>query len=253
MRSCTYAIPRQLAKKVNDLEIIVTDSEVEALVLENNLIKELKPRYNVNLKDDKSFPYIRITDEPYPQVFSTREIIRDGSKYIGPFTDVKSMKSSLRMINQIFKIRSCKYYIDDQTIEQKKIKLCLDYHINKCDGPCEGLISESDYQEMVNQVIKLLKGKTDDLIKELNDKMDQASEELNFEKAAEIRDKIDKLKVYSSKQKIVFKAIRQGGGSIFAYEVKKLFNMTEPRVSSRHKESVVQGWCDNKHVEVEIV
>jgi len=192
-----------MISKAADLELIITDSEFEALVLENNFIKDLKPRYNILLKDDKTFPYIRITKEPYPQIFPTRQVIRDGSKYFGPFTDVKSMKNSLSMINRIFKIRSCKFYIDEQTIEKKKIKVCLDYHIKKCDGPCEGLISQINYNEMVNQVEKLLKGKTAELIKELNDQMSKASENFNFENAAILRDKIKQLEVYSSRQKIV--------------------------------------------------
>jgi len=192
-----------LVKKVEDFQLIITDNEIEALVLENNLIKQFKPRYNINLKDDKSFPYIRVTNEPFPQIFPTRDIKLDGSKYFGPFTDVKNMKASLRMINQTFKIRSCKYFIDQEVIEKKKVKLCLDYHIKKCDGPCEGLISEGDYKNMVNQVVKVLKGKTDSLIKELQLEMHAHSENYNFEKAAELRDKIDRLKVYSSKQKIV--------------------------------------------------
>lgn len=192
-----------LVKKVKDFQLIVTDNEIEALVLENNLIKQFKPRYNINLKDDKSFPYIRVTNEPFPQIYATRDIKLDGSKYFGPFTDVKNMKTSLRMINQTFKIRSCKYFIDQDVIEKKKVKLCLDYHIKKCDGPCEGLISESDYKNMVNQVIQVLKGKTVLLIKELQLEMHTHSEKFNFEKAAELRDKINRLKVYSSKQKIV--------------------------------------------------
>ena len=192
-----------LVNKVFDFQLIITDSEVEALVLENNLIKEYKPRYNVNLKDDKSFPYIRVTNEPYPQIYSTREIINDGSKYFGPFTDVKNMKTSLRMINQIFKIRSCKYLINADSIENKKVKLCLDYHIKKCDGPCEGLISETDYQKMVGQVIKLLKGKTNELINELQQEMISLSAKFEFEKAADVRDKISRLKIYSDRQKVV--------------------------------------------------
>lgn len=192
-----------MVSKVADLEMIITNSEMEALILENNLIKQHKPRYNVNLKDDKSFPYIRITNEPYPQIFSTRTVVKDGSRYFGPYTDVKSMKNSLRMINKLFKIRSCKYWIDDEVIKQKKIKVCLDYHIKKCDGPCEGLISEKDYNAMVNQVVKLLRGKTDELMNELKSEMDEASANLDFEKAADIRDKINQLEVYSSRQKVV--------------------------------------------------
>lgn len=192
-----------MVSKVADLDMIITNSEMEALILENNLIKQHKPRYNVNLKDDKSFPYIRITNEPYPQIFSTRTVVKDGSRYFGPYTDVKSMKNSLRMINKLFKIRSCKYWIDDEVIKQKKIKVCLDYHIKKCDGPCEGLISEKDYNAMVNQVVKLLRGKTDELMNELKSEMDEASANLDFEKAADIRDKINQLEVYSSRQKVV--------------------------------------------------
>lgn len=192
-----------LVGKIEDVEIIITDNEIEALVLENNLIKKLKPRYNVNLKDDKSYPYIRITKEPYPQIFPTREVVRDGSKYFGPFTDVKNMKTSLRMINKTFKIRSCKYYIDDEVIKQKKIKVCLDYHIKKCDGPCEGLVSEKEYNDMVSEVVKVLKGKTDTLISELKTRMGEASSNFNFEKAAELRDKIKHLEIYSSRQKVV--------------------------------------------------
>ena len=192
-----------LISKIADLELVVTDSEIEALVLENNLIKENKPRYNVNLKDDKSFPFIKVTNEPYPRIFSTRRVVRDGSKYFGPYTSVKSMKSALRMINEIFKIRSCKYDINDESIAKKKYKVCLDYHIKKCDGPCEGLVSEKDYNDMVDEVVRVIRGRTDELIKELGKKMKSSSENMEFEKAAGIRDKIDQLKIISSKQKVV--------------------------------------------------
>ncbi len=192
-----------LVNKISDLQLIITDNEIEALVLENNLIKELKPRYNVNLKDDKSFPFIKVTKELFPRIYPTRRVVRDGSKYFGPYTDVKNMKSSLRMINQIFKIRSCRLDLTKENIEKKKFKVCLDYHIKKCDGPCESLITEFAYNEMVNEVIKLLKGKTDDLIKDLNLKMKAAVDSLNFEKAAEIRDKLTQLESISSRQKIV--------------------------------------------------
>ena len=192
-----------LVSKISHIELIVTDNEIEALVLENNLIKKFKPRYNINLKDDKSYPYIRITNEPFPRIFPTRRVIHDGSKYFGPYTEVRNMKSALRMINQIFKIRSCKLILNDETISKKKYKVCLDYHIKKCDGPCEGLITREAYAEMVNEVSRLLKGRTDDLITELNVRMQSAVQELNFETAAELRDKIERLKVISNKQKVV--------------------------------------------------
>ncbi|NJD21570.1 MAG: excinuclease ABC subunit C [Melioribacter sp.] len=192
-----------LVSKIFDFQLIVTDSEIEALVLENNLIKEFKPRYNINLKDDKSFPYIRVTNEMFPQIFPTRNIVKDGSKYFGPYTDVKNMKNSLRILNKLFKIRSCKLDITQEAIDKKKFKVCLDYHIKKCEGPCEGLVTQAHYNGMVNQVIKVLRGKTDELISELKSQMESASTKYEFEKAAELRDRIDQLQVYSSKQKIV--------------------------------------------------
>jgi excinuclease ABC subunit C len=192
-----------LVSKIEDLELIVTDNEIEALVLENNLIKQFNPRYNVNLKDDKSFPYIKVTNEPFPRIYTTRRVLRDGSKYFGPYTDVKNMKYSLRMINQIFRIRSCKLNITKEAVEKKKFRVCLDYHIGKCDGPCEGLVSEKEYSDMVAEVVKLLRGKTDDLIKDLTLKMQDLVDNLEFEKAAEIRDKLNKLSSISAKQKVV--------------------------------------------------
>lgn len=192
-----------IAEKTEEIQIVITDSEVEALILENNLIKKYKPRYNVNLKDDKSYPFIKVTNELFPRIYPTRHLVNDGSKYFGPYTDVKSMKASLRMINQIFRIRSCKLDLTEENINAKKFKVCLDYHIKKCDGPCEGLVSAIEYNEMVKEVIQLLKGKTDELIKSLSEKMNNAVENLEFEKAAELRDKINQLTSISSRQKIV--------------------------------------------------
>jgi len=192
-----------MVNKVNDLELIVTDNEIEALVLENNLIKQYKPRYNINLKDDKSFPFIKITNELFPRIYSTRRVERDGSKYFGPYTSVKYMKSSLRMINSTFRIRSCKLDITDEAIKNKKFKVCLDYHIKKCNGPCEGLETAQQYNEMVDEVVKVLKGRTDHLVEDLNKKMEKAVENLEYEIAAELRDKIKNLNKILEKQKIV--------------------------------------------------
>ncbi len=192
-----------MISKISDVDIIVTDSEVEALILEANLIKKFKPRYNVDLKDDKSYPYIVITNEPFPRVFVTRKIVRDGSKYFGPYTDVKTMRYALKTIRDIFKVRSCNYYIDDEVVQEKKIKVCLDYHIKKCYGPCEGLISQEKYHAMIQQVAQLLKGKTGDLVKTLEAEMQRLSDELKFEEAAVLRDRIEALNVYTSRQKVV--------------------------------------------------
>jgi len=192
-----------MVSKIRDLELIVTDSEVEALILEMNLVNELRPKYNVSLKDDKSFPYIVVTNEPFPRVFATRRIIRDGSKYFGPYTDVKSMHSSLKMIREIFKVRSCNYLIDEEVIRRRQVRLCLDYHIKKCGGPCEGLLSRAIYAEMIGEVTQILKGKTHLLVSSLEERMAKASEELRFEEAAELRDRIAQLAVYNNRQKVV--------------------------------------------------
>ena len=192
-----------LVNKIKDLEVIVTDNEIEALILESNLIKQHKPRYNINLKDDKSFPYIVITNENYPQVFPTRKILNDGSKYFGPYTDVKTMRFALKILREVFKIRSCKYNIDDEVIQKKKIKLCLDYHIKKCDGPCEGLVSKSAYRKMINQVEKVLRGRLDSLLTDLHEELESYSAELKFEQASEVKNKIDALQVYANSQKVV--------------------------------------------------
>lgn len=196
----------RLAKMISlieDIEIINTDSEVESLILEMNLIKELKPRYNVVLKDDKSFPYIVITNEQYPRIFPTRRRRNDGSRYFGPFTDVGSMKYSLKMMRDIFMIRTCSFNITQEAIERKKFKVCLEYHIKKCEGPCEGLVSGNKYNEMIDEIEKLLNGKTASLIKQLGERMKIASQYERFEEAAMLRNKISSLEVYSSKQKMI--------------------------------------------------
>ncbi len=188
---------------ISDVEVINTDSEVESLILEMNMIKQLKPRYNVNLKDDKSFPYIIITKEPYPRVFPTRKKRSDGSKYFGPYTDVGTMKYSLKMLRDIFMIRNCNYNITQEAIDKKKFKLCLEYHIHKCEGPCEGLVAQIRYNEMIAEVEKVLNGKTGTLIKELESKMKTASENERFEEAGQIKNKIQSLQVYTERQKLV--------------------------------------------------
>lgn len=192
-----------LVSKIHDIEIIVTPSEVEALILEANLIKKLKPKYNVSLKDDKSYPYIVVTNEPFPRVFTTRRIKLDGSRYFGPYTDAYSLKQTLKLIRDVFMVRSCKYYIDDEVIAKRKIKVCLDYHIKKCGGPCEGLVSKEEYNRMIEQVIQLLNGKIDDLVESLKIQMQKLADELKFEEAAVLRDKIKALEIYTSKQSIV--------------------------------------------------
>ncbi|MBP1656251.1 MAG: uvrC [Bacteroidetes bacterium] len=193
----------QMLSKATDLEIIVTDSEVEALILEANLIKKLKPRYNVNLKDDKSYPYIVVTNEPFPRVFVTRQIRRDGSRYFGPYTDVKNVRAALKAVRDLFMIRSCNFVLDADTIARRKVKLCLDYHIKKCEGPCEGLVTEERYNAMIEQVVTLLKGKTEALIAALRRDMEAYADQRKFEEAALVRDRIKGLQAYAERQKAV--------------------------------------------------
>jgi excinuclease ABC subunit C len=176
---------------------------VEALILESNLIKKLKPRYNVNLKDDKSYPYIVITNEPFPRVFVTRRVIRDGSRYFGPYTDVKNIRLALKTVRDLFLIRSCNYTIDDESIRKKKVRVCLDYHIKKCEGPCEGLVPQTSYRAMIDQVASLLEGKTETLIERLEGDMSRRAEEMQFEEAAILRDRITGLRAYSERQTAV--------------------------------------------------
>ncbi len=192
-----------MIRKIADLEWIVTDSEVEALILENNLIKEHKPRYNINLRDDKSYPYIRITNEDFPQVFITRTIVRDGSEYYGPYTDVKKVRYTLKTLHRIFTVRSCKYDLNEETIRKGKVQLCLDYYINKCMGPCQGLQSKEEYATVIDRVRRFLKGKTDDIVKELKSEMQAHADSMEYEEAARTRDRLEALENYRNAQKIV--------------------------------------------------
>ena len=188
--------------KIVDVELVVTGSEVEALILEANLIKRLKPRYNVVLKDDKSYPYIVITNEPFPRVLVTRKKI-PGGKYFGPYTDVKTMRFALKTVRDIFMIRSCNYDLTEETIAAGKFKVCLDYHIHKCEGPCEALVSAEHYNRKISQAAQVLRGKTDVAVQSLEEEMRQHSEHLKFEDAGRVRDQIRALAVYTEKQRIV--------------------------------------------------
>jgi excinuclease ABC subunit C len=194
---------RRLKSKIKDMEIIVTDSEIEALILEANLIKEYKPRYNVNLKDDKSFPYIRVTSERFPRIFPTRRIVKDGSKYFGPYTDVGSMRSLLKTTKRIFPIRSCNLNLTEENIRVGKFKVCLNYHIKKCMGPCEGLIDEEEYGQIVKNIIDFINGRDRIVIEELTQKMERYAESMQFERAARIRDQVQAIKDFQYRQKVI--------------------------------------------------
>jgi len=192
-----------LMRRATALDWIVTDTEVEALLLENNLIKEHKPRYNILLKDDKTYPYIRVTNEEYPRIFPTRRVVRDGSLYFGPYADVQSMHFLLKMIRMLFPIRSCSLPLDQESIVRGKYKVCLDYHIGKCEGPCAGLVSREHYRQHIEQAINFLRGKTKLIEQHLEQQMHSLAEQMKFEQAAELRDRLQKLRSYVAKQKVV--------------------------------------------------
>jgi excinuclease ABC subunit C len=193
-----------MIRHINDLEIIIVDSEIEAFLLEDNLIKSLRPKYNIMLRDDKSYPYVRVTNEEYPRIYATRKIVRDGSKYFGPYTDVRSIKQIIRSIRTIFQLRSCNLKLNNEAIQKGKFKVCLDYHIKKCQGPCEGLITLEEYNQNVKSAIQILTGKTRELEKLLEEEMFRYSENLEFEKAANVRNKLQALQEFTSKQKVIF-------------------------------------------------
>ncbi len=192
----------RLIARIWDLETLVTRTEVEALLTEANLIKQHRPRFNIDLRDDKTFPYIRITNEDYPQVFVARTIVKDGSIYYGPYTNVKGLRAALAVIKRIFTIRSCSYRMDDESVAAKKVQLCLDYHIGKCDGPCQGLITKDEYAEMIHRVEDFLKGRTDTVETYLEEKMQLAAEHHEYEHAARHRDQLEAVRSYVSRQRL---------------------------------------------------
>lgn len=198
-----YGKTRILVNRIADVDVIITSSEVEALILENNLIKKLKPRYNINLKDDKTYPYLVITNEPFPRIFLTRQVRKDGSTYFGPYTEAGRLRSVLELISSIFQIRSCKLKLTEENIRRRKFTVCLDYHIHKCKGPCEGLQSEAEYNTMISEVTKLLKGRTAELVRSLTREMHRCAGQLQFEQAAELKTQINGLKKYAERQKVV--------------------------------------------------
>ena len=181
-----------MVKKIFDFETIITKTEVEALILESNLIKKFRPRYNILLKDDKNYPFLKITSEKFPRILITRKKIHDGGKYFGPYTN--SVKENLQILQKIFPLRTCKNFQN---------RPCLEFHIKRCLAPCANKISEENYLEIVKSAEKFLSGKTAEVEKILQEKMSAAAENLNFELAAKFRDILLSIKKFSEKQKII--------------------------------------------------
>ena len=190
---------RRLASTIADIDFIVTDSEQEAIILENNLIKKHKPRYNVRLKDDKSYPYLKITiSEEWPRAHITRRLTDDGSRYFGPFASVTSLRQTMNLLNKLFAYRTCK-----KPITGTNRRPCLKYHIKNCSGPCIGAIDPGDYKEIVRQVILFLEGKHDRVVRQLKHTMTEASKKLEFERAASLRDQLHSIERIMEQQKVV--------------------------------------------------
>ncbi len=198
---------RIMVSKINDIKFIVVDTEQDALLLENNLIKKFKPRYNVMLKDDKTYPWICIKNEPFPRVFITRDVVKDGSEYFGPYTSVRLVKVIMSLLKSLFKIRTCKHLLSSENIKNKRFKPCLEYHIGNCYAPCIDNIAEYLYQVQVNNIKNILKGNLSSVTDYMKNLMNEYSKKMEFEKAYDIKHKLDNLEKFKSKSVIVNSSI----------------------------------------------
>lgn len=192
-----------LVRKITDIKFIVTEHEFDALLLENNLIKEYQPRYNILLKDDKTYPWICIKKEPFARVFHTRNPVRDGSQYFGPYASGKGMHTLLDLIRQLYPIRTCALNLNAANIKAGKFKLCLEYHIGNCKGPCAGLQSETDHDEAIAQIRKILKGNVREVLGHLTDRMHRHATDLEFEEAQAVKEKIASIEKYQRSSVVV--------------------------------------------------
>lgn len=196
----------ELVKKIHRIEFTIVNSEQDAFLLENSLIKQFQPKFNINLKDDKTYPYIVIKKEPFPRIFLTRSRINDGSEYLGPFTSVGKVRELLNFIKEFIPLRTCKLNLTDQNILKKKFKVCLEYHLGNCKGPCEGLQSKEDYEEGLQQIRQMIKGNLGPVIQRYKEEMKYYSEQLQFEKSAVIKKKLEGLENYQARSVIVSKS-----------------------------------------------
>lgn len=192
-----------LVKQIVDIKYIVVDTEQDALLLENSLIKKHQPRYNILLKDDKTYPSICIKNEYFPRVFKTRNIVKDGSKYYGPYTYAPALRTILELIEQLYPLRNCKLNLTPEAIQQNKYKVCLQYHIKKCKGCCEGLQSWEEYKKNIEEIKQILKGEIGEIEKNIEKEMMKLAEELRFEEAQALKEKLNILSQYKSKSTIV--------------------------------------------------
>jgi len=196
-----------LVRNIADIRHMVVETEQDALLLENNLIKKYQPRYNIRLKDDKTYPWIVVKNEQFPRVFQTRNVIRDGSSYFGPYTSILTVRMLLDLFRKLFKLRNCKLNLSDENIRQHKFKVCLEYHIGNCNAPCIGKIGHEQYQKSIDQIKEILKGNITGVIKYLKDLMRQFSSEMKFEEAAIVKERLDLLEKFQSRSTVVSNTI----------------------------------------------
>lgn len=193
---------RHLVRNIDNLRYFVVESEFDALILENSLIKQHQPYFNILLKDGKTYPWIVVRQEPFPRVYMTREILKDGSRYFGPYPSVQMAYATMTMIKDLYKIRTCNLNLAPHKIREGRYKVCLDYHIKKCKGPCEGLQSEEEYDRNINEIVELLKGKLHHIIDLYTKEMQHMSEEMRYEEAQKYKERLDYLKKYESKHTV---------------------------------------------------
>jgi excinuclease ABC subunit C len=206
---------RLLVKNINDIKFIITQTETDALLLENSLIKKHQPKFNINLKDDKTYPWIVITNERFPKVFSTRKKIPGGGIYFGPYANGKMMYTLLDLIRQLYQIRNCKLVLSEQNIKANKFKVCLEYHIKNCKGPCEEYQTEPQYNEQINDIKEILRGNISIVLRHLKEQMHHHAQNLEFEKAQEYKEKLNALENYQSKSTVVSPTIHDV--DVFSY------------------------------------
>ena len=198
-----YGKTKVLVKKIVTIKHIVVDTETDALLLENNLIKKYQPRYNVMLKDDKSYPWICIKNERFPRVFSTRRVFKDGSEYFGPYTSMKTVHTLLDLIKGLYQLRTCNYDLSQEKVEAGKYKVCLEYHLGNCKGPCEGFQTETDYHQNIASIKEILKGNFKESLSQFKHQMKAFAKVMEFEQAQRIKEKIDILENYQAKSTVV--------------------------------------------------
>ncbi|MCL4168734.1 UNVERIFIED_CONTAM: hypothetical protein GTU68_041164, partial [Idotea baltica] len=203
------------------MEYMEVESEQDALLLENNLIKEYKPRYNILLKDDKTFPWLCIKNEPYPRIFSTRNKVDDGSEYFGPYASVKLMKTLLSLATNLYPLRNCNFSLTEKNINSGKFKVCLEYHIGNCLGPCEGRQSEDEYNEGIKTIRKIIKGNTKAVIQNLEQQMGEYAADLDFERAQLLKEKLDLVKKYQSSSTLVSPTVEDAEVYFLRQDMKK--------------------------------